>query len=100
MHFSVRFLRLHGRILPTREVVNQQPVVGDMLIDECFDERTHRYLRIARLFITNAGVPVELRPRLFDARLIGMSTERLSLTGFERVDGVEYVQSWLVEPRS
>ena len=91
MRFSVRFLRLRGRILPPREVANQHPVVGDMLIDECFDERTHRYLRTARLFNTNAGVPVELKPKLFEARLIGMSTERLSLTGFERIDGVEYV---------
>jgi hypothetical protein len=30
-------------------------------------------------------------------RLIGMSPSAFSLSGFERVDGVEYAQSWLVQ---
>ena len=32
-----------------------------------------------------------------DVRLIGMSPSALSLTGFERAEGVEYAQSWLVQ---
>ena len=35
-------------------------------------------------------------PTLRDVRLIGMSPSVFSLTGFERMDGVEYTQSWLV----
>jgi len=34
---------------------------------------------------------------LLDVRLIGMSPSAFSLSGFERVDGVEYAQSWLVQ---
>jgi hypothetical protein len=34
---------------------------------------------------------------LLDVRLIGMSPSAFSLTGFERVEGVEYAQSWLVQ---
>ena len=36
-------------------------------------------------------------PTLMDVRLIGMSPTAFSLTGFERVEGVEYAQSWLVQ---
>ena len=35
-------------------------------------------------------------PELLDARLMAMSPQAFTLKGFERVDGVEYVQSWLV----
>ncbi len=96
MRFSVRFLRRNGRILHARDVANQTPIVADMEVDECFDEQTRRYLRTARLFQHGSGVPVALKHKLYDARLIGMGRDQLSLTGFERVDGVEYVQSWLV----
>jgi hypothetical protein len=96
MRFSVRFLRRNGRILYARDVANQTPIVADLQVDECYDELTRRYLRTAQLFQHGSGVPVRLKPRLFDARLIGVGADKLSLTGFERVDGVEYVQSWLV----
>jgi len=35
-------------------------------------------------------------PTPLDVRLIGMSPSAFSLLGFERVDIVEYAQSWLV----
>jgi hypothetical protein len=34
---------------------------------------------------------------LLDVRLVGMSPSAFSLSGFERVDGVEYAQSWLIQ---
>jgi len=37
MRFAIRFLRHRGRILPWREVVNQEPRVGDLRIEECLD---------------------------------------------------------------
>jgi len=33
---------------------------------------------------------------LLDVRLMAMSPQALTLTGFERVAGVEHAQSWLV----
>jgi len=36
-------------------------------------------------------------PTLLDVRLIGMSPSAFSLAGFERAEGVEYAQSWLVQ---
>jgi hypothetical protein len=40
------------------------------------------------------------RPRIASAcstYIVGMSPQAFSLTGFERVDGAEYAQSWLVQ---
>jgi len=34
-------------------------------------------------------------PELLDVRLMAMSPQAFTLTGFERVAGVEYAQSWL-----
>ena len=34
---------------------------------------------------------------LFDVHIVGMSPQAFSLTGFERSDGAEYMQSWLVQ---
>ena len=35
-------------------------------------------------------------PTLYDPVLIAMSPQAFTLTGFERVEGVDYAQSWLV----
>src|SRR5436309_383612 len=98
MRFALRFLRLRGRILPWREVVNQVPRFGDLRIEECLDVELHRYVRMARLFdeadTRSARAPG--RPELLDVRIITMSPQAFTLSGFERVDGVEYAQSWLV----
>ena len=38
-------------------------------------------------------------PELLDVRLMAMSPHAFTPTGFERVDSVEYAQSWLVSER-
>lgn len=35
-------------------------------------------------------------PELLDVRIIGMSPQAFTLAGFERIEGAEYAQSWLV----
>jgi hypothetical protein len=35
-------------------------------------------------------------PRLYDVRIVSMSPQAFTLTGFERIEGAEYAQSWLV----
>ena len=98
MRFAIRFLRRRGRILPWREVVNQNPRFGDLRIEECLDVELHRYVRTARLFDeadTRSAHP-PTRPELLDVRIVTMSPQAFTLTGFERMDGGEYAQSWLV----
>jgi len=99
MRFVVRFLRHRGRILPWREVVNQPPHYGDLRIEECLDPDLRRYVRRARLFDEANVLPSKALPELLDVRLMAMSPQAFTLTGFERADGVEYAQSWLVSDR-
>ncbi len=99
MHFLVRPLRYRGRVLPWRDVINRPALVGDLRVEERLDEELRRYVQIARL-VDNGNVrPERVRPELLDARLIVMSPQAFTLTGFERVSGVAYAQSWLVGNR-
>ena len=97
VRFSVRFLRFRGRVVPARQVANQRPQVGDLRIEECHDELLKRTLRIARLVdllhIVNQDVP-----QLLDVKVVAMSPQAFTLTGFERIDEAEFAQSWLCTP--
>src|SRR5260221_59966 len=83
MRFVVRFLRHRGRILPWREVVNRAPKIGDLRIEECRDEKLRRYVRTARLFDTDRVLPSDSLPELLDVRIMAMSPQAFTLTGFE-----------------
>ena len=72
--------------------------MGDLRFEEVRDEELHRYLRTALLWDDFSVRAATDRPCLFDVHIIGMSPQAFSLTGFERVDGAEYAQSWLVQP--
>ena len=96
MRFAVRFLRYRGRIVPYREVVNWPALVGELRIEECHDEELRRNLRTALLWDERSVLPSEDRPRLLDVHIIGMSPQAFTLSGFERIDGAEYMQSWIV----
>ena len=100
MRFSVRLLRHRGRILPWRVVANRPALVGDLRIEEVRDEELRRYLRTAQLWDDQSIKPVADRPCLYDVHLVAMSPQAFSLSGFERVDGAEYAQSWLVQSSS
>lgn len=96
MRFAVRFLRYRGRIVPYREVVNRPALVGELRVEECHDDELHRYLRTATLHHESVSTYRAGVPRLYDVRLMAMSALAFTLTGLERINGVEYAQSWLV----
>ena len=96
MRFSVRFLRHRGRLIPWRTVANQPAKVGDLRVEETRDDELHRYVRTAKLFSDEVIVYSTALPELHDVRLVAMSPRAFTLAGFERIDGVEYAQSWLV----
>lgn len=89
-------LRYRGRVLPWREVVNRSALTGDLRVEQCYDEDLRRHLRIARLLDPATPGHARLPPSLYDVHLIGMSPSAFTVTGFERLEGVEYAQSWLV----
>src|SRR5512139_1062470 len=96
MLFVVRLLRYRGRVLPWREVVNRPPLAG-VRVEQCYDKELRRHVLMARLLDPATPGYAKQSPTLLDVRLIGMSPSAFSLSGFERVDGVEYAQSWLVQ---
>ena len=71
--------------------------MGDLRIEEVRDEELRRYVRTALLWDEHRVLPSQNRPHLFDVHIVAMSPLAFSLTGFERVDGAEYAQSWLVQ---
>jgi hypothetical protein len=79
--------------------MNQSPKYGDLRIEECLDENLRRYVRTARLFDEANVLPSSALPELLDVRMMAMSPQAFTLTGFERADGIEYAQSWLVSDR-
>jgi len=96
MRFSVLRLRHRGRPLPKREWANRTAVVGELRVEQLYDEELLRHLRIARLVsLTRVTGPEEL-PVLYDPVLIAMSPQAFTLAGFERIDGADYAQSWRV----
>ena len=96
MRFCVRFLRHRGRVIPWRNIANQPAKVGDLRVEETRDDDLHRYVRTAKLFPDEAVIYMAALPELHDVRLICMSQQAFTLAGFERFEGVEYAQSWLV----
>ena len=96
MRFAVRFLRYRGRIVPFREVMNQPALAGELRIEECRDEGLRRYVRTATLHHGSTSTYCPDAPRLFDVCLMAMSPQAFTLTGLERIEGVEYAQSWLI----
>jgi hypothetical protein len=65
-------------------------------IEEWLDAELRRYVRTARLFDVGSAIYSDKLPELLDVRIVGMSPQAFTLAGFERVEGVEYAQSWLV----
>jgi hypothetical protein len=96
MRFSVIRLRHRGRPLPKREWARRTPIVGDLRVEQLYDEELSRHIRIARLVsLARVRDPEDL-PALYDPVLIAMSPQAFTVTGFERIEGADFAQSWLV----
>lgn len=89
-------MRYRGRPLPRRELANRKAAVGDLRVEQLYDETLNRHVRIARLTNPLSQVRPERLPNLYDPILLAISLQVFTLTGFERIKGVDYAQSWLV----
>jgi hypothetical protein len=89
-------MRYKGRPLPRRELLNREAAVGDLRVEQLYDETLNRHVRIARLLKPLRPVNPEQLPTLHDPVILAMSPQAFTLTGFERIEGVDYAQSWLV----
>lgn len=99
MRFAVQPLRIRGRVIPRRSVVNGTRIVGELRGEEVRDAELGRYVQTATFVATDwRGTNAPLLPALLDVRIVAMSPLAFTLAGFERIDDIEYAQSWLVGP--
>ena len=77
--------------------MNRPALASDLRVVQCYDEDLRRHVRMARLLDPHTPGHAKQPPTLLDVRLISMSPSAFSLSGFERVEGVEYAQSWLIQ---
>ncbi len=96
MRFSVTRLRNLGAKLDEREALEVRPVVGDLRVEHAQDDELKRPSRTARLVRQDRSIDADALPPLHDATLVAMGNVGFTLTGFERVEGRCYAQSWLV----
>lgn len=96
MRFTILRLRYRGRPLPKHEWMNRAPAIGDLRVEQVFDDELRRYLRLARVVsLVRVKDPDELPP-LYEPLLVAMSPQAFTLAGFERENGADFAQSWLV----
>jgi hypothetical protein len=96
MLFSVRLMRNRGRCLSARELANARVLAGDLRVEELRDETLRRHVRVARLVDRARPRDPDRLPPLYDVTLPAMSPQAFTLTGFERIEGTDYAQSWLI----
>lgn len=97
MRVKVTQLRAMGKNLNRSAQVHVPRYTGDLWVDRHQDPELSRPLLQARLTDVTTGVETDVLPVLDDAQLIWAGKGAMRLTGFERVDGADYAQTWSVE---
>jgi hypothetical protein len=92
MYFLITPRRRLGVALTPKEVAAATPIKGDVQMNERHCETLKRTTTEA--FVMRYGPPPDVLPRLIDARVTGLGTNGMNITGIEEVDGVYYFQSW------
>jgi hypothetical protein len=90
-------LRTKGRNLNRDELNDLPPFMGTLKVAESRDPELGRPVVRARLLDTTAGTNADVLPELCDARLLWADGNKWHLTGFERIDAADYMQTWSVE---
>jgi hypothetical protein len=97
MRVHVRPLRLRGRNLNRDELKDFPPYMGVLKVAETRDHELGRPVVRARLIDPVAGTEADVLPELCDARLLWAEGTSMRLTGFERIEAADYMQTWTVE---
>ncbi len=98
MRFAVVPVCVWGRPLERRDIANLVRVAGDVRVEYLLDRVRLRHLRVARLVDEASPTRAELLPMLLDVQLVAMSPNAFTLAGFERIDGADYAQAWILSP--
>jgi len=97
MRVKVRPLQMNGRSLRRDELRDLPPHVGVLKVAEARDYALSRPLVRAWLLDIMVGTETDVLPELSDARLLWAEGNTLRFVGFERIEDVNYAQTWAVE---
>lgn len=97
MRVLVRPMRVRGRNLNRDELKGLPPFLGTLKVAESRDPELGRPVVRARLIDVNMGTGADVLPELCDAKLLWAEGKRFHLTGFERIESADYMQTWSVE---
>ncbi len=97
MRFQVITMRSKGRNMHREAQLKVPKFTGDLSVDRQQDPELSRPLLRARLTDVAGGVETDVLPVLDDAQLIWAGNRKMRITGFERVDGADYAQTWAME---
>lgn len=87
-----------GVRFPDRLLANELAVAGLIEVAWMVDNQRHRLVHFASLVEASpGGIRPRLIPDLIDPVLMALGQRRMSLSGFECVDGGEHRQTWLVD---
>lgn len=97
MRVRVRPLRARGRNLPRSHVYEAPAHVGELTVSEFRDHELARPVMRARLTDTTGGTEADVLPELSDAQLLWVRHNEIRLKGFERIEGMDVAQAWVIE---
>lgn len=97
MRVQVRPLRQHGRNLNRQELEGIPAHVGLLKVLEGRDPEFGRSVTLARLLDPVNGIETDILPELTDARLLWVNDKKMRIGGFERIQDVDYAQTWALE---
>lgn len=92
MYFLIVRRRERGVAIPNEQLAKIKPLRADVHLHECHSAALGRCCIEAWVF--NPAPSADIIPRLLDAKVNGMGSLGLNITGVEDVDGVLYAQSW------
>ena len=97
MKVNIRPLRAQGRVLNRDELKDRPPYTGNLQVSEGRDYALNRPIICARLVDMTTGVEADVLPGLADARILSVQDKKMRFSGFERIDDVDYAQTWAIE---
>jgi hypothetical protein len=95
MRVQVKAMRQKGRNLPGDQLKSMPPKAGELLVEQKRDAELSRNTLRARLIDDKSGN--DILPELSSAELVLTKKNVMRLAGLERIDQVDYAQTWSIE---
>ncbi|MES2151886.1 MAG: hypothetical protein V4508_19070 [Pseudomonadota bacterium] len=96
MRVTIRTLRKEGRLVGAAEA-KAPAVAGVLTVGEKRDQVLGRAVTRAKVVGITTGSDTDLLPELLNVQLLFAADSKMRLAGVERIDNIEYSQTWAIE---